>query len=149
MSRRLLRCRPDAVVDRTDQGLLDAIGAGSRPALKELLDRHGAAVHQLAGLFAKDSEDADRMVADVFVTLARRAGRLEDDITNVRLGLLAMAWRRASPLHTLPANPRAALVLTVLAAGSLTEVARVLQADRHEVAVGLRSGLSAPTGSRG
>jgi hypothetical protein len=149
MRRRLLRHRPVPIVDCTDQALLDTVRTGSRPALKELFDRHGAAVHHLAGLVAEDDEGAERIVEDVFVTLARRAGRLEDDVTNVRLGLMAMVWRRASPQPRLPGDTSSALAITILSAASVTEVAGVLQADRHEVAVRLRSGLAAVAGRPG
>lgn len=142
----------------SDRALLDALGGtGSREALGELFRRHGSAVHRLASLLVAGGEEADQLVEAVFVTLWRRSGQLEDDVENVRLGLLAMAWRRTgpvvegvrgpgrhaaiSPLQWLPAGDREALALTVLAAATITEVAIVLQADRRDVVARLRSGL--------
>jgi len=98
------------------------------------------------------------VVADVFVTLWHRSGRLEDEVTNVRLGLLAMARRRTGPvtdvsrtiptegdaitrLGCLPSRDREAVALTVLGRATLTDVGRVLQQDRRAVGSRLRSGL--------
>ena len=150
---------PTGVVrNLSDAALLAGIGGtGSQEALGELFRRHGSAVHRLGCLLVADRDDVDRLVEDVFFTLWRRSGQLEDDVENVRLGLLAMAWRRTgpvvegvgrpqddasiSPLQWLPAGEREALALTVLAAATITEVAIVLQADRREVCARLRSGL--------
>ncbi len=162
MNRRRRRRRPVALANLGDRDLLEVVAAGSRAALWELFNRHGAAVHQLAGLVAADDRDADRVVEEVFVTLAR-SGRLEDDVESVRLGLLAMAWRRApapsaapasaspasaSPLRGLPDDTRDALALTMLASAPLTDVARVMGANRQVVASRLRSGLVACAGQR-
>ncbi len=153
----------------SDDALLAAMGgAGSKAALWELFQRHGAAVHRLGCLFVSSSEEVDRLVENVFVTLARRSGQLEDDVENVRLGLLAMAWRRIRPntdgvpcsplapaggarsptdaaaiarLRGLASGDRGALALTVLAAASLTDVAIVLEADRRAVGARLCAGL--------
>jgi len=134
----------------SDRDLLDAVSTGSQAALRELFRRHGGAVHRLARLYVPDDHEADRIVVDVFVTLSHRCGRLEDDVTNVRLGLLAMARRRSrpaadaaaiSPLLCLPGGDREAVALTVLATARLTDVALVLQADRRAVGSRLRAGL--------
>lgn len=147
-----------AIGNLSDGALLDALrGTGSREALCELFRRHGSAVHRLVSLFVAGGDAVDQLVEDVFVTLWRRSGQLEDDVENVRLGLLAMAWRRTepvvegvgesrshtaiSPLQWLPAGDRVALALTVMAAATITEVAIVLQADRREIGARLRSGL--------
>ena len=143
---------------RSDQNLLDSVAGGSRPALKELFHRHGAAVHRLVDLLSADTAEADRVVEDVFVTLWHRGGRLEDDLANVRLGLLAMARRRTgaatpagrkvsteadamSRLRDLPCLDREAVALTVLGRATLTDLGRVLQQDRPAVGSRLRSGL--------
>lgn len=143
---------------RTDQNLLDSVAGGSQPALKELFRRHGGAVHRLVDLQSADTAEADRVVEDVFVTLWRRGGRLEDEVANVRLGLLAMARRRTGPaaatrgtvtteadamsrLRSLPSRDREALALTVLGKATLADVGRVLQQDRRAVGSRLRSGL--------
>lgn len=143
---------------RSDQNLLDGIAGGSRPALKELFRRHGAAVHRLVDLLSADTDEADSVVEDVFVTVWRRRGRLEDDLANVRLGLLAMARRRigaATPavrtvsteadamsrLRRLPYRDREAVALTVLGTATLADVGLVLQQDRCAVGSRLRSGL--------
>lgn len=114
-------------------------------------------MHRLASLLEGGLDEADHVVEDVFVTLWRRCGQLEDEVQNVRLGLLAMAWRRTGPsvegvggrrrhavisaLQWLPAGDREALALMVLATATLSEVAIVLQADRREVGARIRSGL--------
>lgn len=143
---------------RSDQNLLDSVAGGSQPALKELFRRHGGAVHRLVDLLSADTAEADRVVEDVFVTLWRRGGRLEDEVANVRLGLLAMARRRTGPatpvsrtvpteadamsrLRCLPSQDRAALALTVLGKATLADIGRVLQEDRRAVGARLRSGL--------
>jgi len=161
--------RPRALGWLSDEALLAEMGGvGSTAALWELFQRHGAAVHRLASLLDSDPVGAERLVEDVFVTLARRSGRLEDDVENVRLGLLAMAWRRSRPaddavrcsppapaslarseddaaaiarLQSLPSKDRDALALTVLGAASLTDVAVVLAADRRAIGSRLRTGL--------
>ena len=133
--------RPGALRCLGDQALLEAVGgAAPRAALQELFRRHGAVVHRLASLLVVDPTAIDGLVADVFVTVARRRGRLEDDVENVRLGLLAMAWRRSRPTAG-EAPDREAVALTILAAATLTEVATVLQADRRVVGVRVRDGL--------
>jgi hypothetical protein len=138
--RSLWRRRPVPPAVLSDQALLDAVRYGSRIALFELFNRHGGAVHHLAGLVADDA-GADRVVEEVFVAVGR-AGGMEDDIANVRLGLLAMAWRR-SPVGSAPDDVRDALALTMLAGASLGEVAGLFQVDRQVVASRLRSGLAA------
>jgi len=140
------RRRPEVPAVLSDQALLVAVGAGSRTALFELFNRHGGAVHHLAGLVAADDEGADRVVEEVFVALGR-AGCLEDSIANVRLGLLAMAWRR-SPAGATSDDARQVLAITMLAGASLADVARVLQVDRRVVASRLRSGLVAAGSQR-
>jgi len=125
----------------SDQALLVAVGAGSRTALFELFNRHGGAVHHLAGLVATDDEEANRVVEEVFVALGR-AGCLEDDIANVRLGLLAMVWRRA-PAGAASDDAWDTLAVTMAAGASLADVAGVLRVDRQVVASRLRSGLVA------
>lgn len=158
--------RSPALQCLSDQTLLDALGGSrSRAALHELFRRHGAAVHRLAGLImaGAGADEVDQVVEDVFVTLSRCRGRLEDDVDNVRLSLLAMAWRRARPatdaaacppgetaalarLRRLPVGQRDALALTVLGTATLTEAATVLHADRREVGARLRSALRAAGG---
>ncbi|MGI8806565.1 MAG: RNA polymerase sigma factor [Acidimicrobiales bacterium] len=145
---------------RSDQNLLDCVAGGSQAALKELFRRHGDAVHRLVDLLSADTAEADRVVEDVFVTLWHRNGRLEDEMTNVRLGLLAMARRRTGPVsptgRTVPAEPdamsrlrclpsrdREAVALTVLGTATLADVGRVLQQDRRAVGSKLRTGLRA------
>jgi len=143
---------------RSDQNLLDNVAGGSQPALKELFRRHGAAVHRLVDVLSADTDEADRVVEDVFVTLWRRNGRLEDELANVRLGLLAMARRRIGPatsagraipteadamsrLRCLPSRDREAVALTVLGSARLADLGRVLQQDRRAVGSRLRAGL--------
>lgn len=145
---------------RSDHNLLDGVAGGSQAALKELFRRHGGAVHRLVDLLSADTAEADRVVEDVFVTLWLRSGRLEDEVANVRLGLLAMAWRRTGPatpagrmlptesdamsrLRCLPSRDREAVALTVLGTATLADVGRVLQQDRRAVASQLRTGLRA------
>ena len=151
---------------RSDQNLLDGVAGGSQAALKELFRRHGAAVHRLAILLSDDGAEADRVAEDVFVTLWHRSGRLEDEVANVRLGLLAMARRRTGPatqpgppaqtdppamsrLRCLPSGHREVVALTVLATATLTDVADVLQEDRRAVGTRLRSGLRAARSTPG
>jgi DNA-directed RNA polymerase specialized sigma24 family protein len=158
--------RSPALQCLSDQALLDTLGGSrSRAALHELFRRHGAAVHRLAGILmaGADPDEVDQVVEDVFVTLSRGGGRLEDCVDNVRLGLLAMAWRRARPatdsgpfppgdgavlarLRRLPAGQLDALALTVLGTATLTEAATVLHADRREVGARLRSAMRAAGG---
>ena len=143
---------------RSDQNLLDSVAGGSKAALEALFRRHGAAVHRLVDLLSADTAEADRVVEDVFVTLWHRRGRLEDELANVRLGLLAMARRRIGPaapaglpapteadpmsrLRCLPSREREAVALTVLGTATLADVGRVLQQDRRAVGSRLRSGL--------
>jgi len=67
----------------SDQALLDALGASpSHAALHELFRRHGAAVVHLTGLILAGAgpDEVDQVVEDVFVTLSRRGGRLEDAV---------------------------------------------------------------------
>lgn len=151
---------------RSDQNLLDGVAGGSQAALKELFRRHGAAVHRLATLLSDDGAEADRVAEDVFVTLWHRSGRLEDEVANVRLGLLAMARRRTGPathpgpptptdppamsrLRCLPSRNREVVALTVLGTATLTDVAGVLQEDRGAVGSRLRSGLRAARSTPG
>ena len=151
---------------RSDQDLLDGVGGGSQAALKELFRRHGAAVHRLATLLSDDGAEADRVAEDVFVTLWHRGGRLEDQVANVRLGLLALARRRTGPathpeppapsdppamsrLRCLPSRDREVLALTVLGTATLTDVAGVLQEDPRAVGSRLRSGLRAARSTAG
>jgi len=143
MNRGLLREQTLSPESLSDHALLEAMGGqGSRAALRELFDRHGATVHRLVSLVVADPDDVDPLVEDVFVSLSRRHGRLEDDVENVRLGLLAMAWRRSRPADDAAGRGDGnALALTVLAAATLTEVAAVLQVNRRAVAAELRAGL--------
>lgn len=143
---------------RSDQDLLDSVAGRSQPALKELFRRHGGAVHRLVDLLSADTAKADRVVEAVFVTLWQRGGQLEDEVANVRLGLLAMARRRTGPaapprrtvasdadamsrLGCLPSHDREAVALTVLGRATLADIGRVLQQDRRAVGSRLRSGL--------
>ena len=93
--------RQDDTVDlasATDGRLLDAVGAGSQPAMRELFMRHGVAAYGLACLLTPDEEKAADAVADVFVRLWRRGGRMDHAVDHVRLGLLAMTvWPRHRP----------------------------------------------------
>lgn len=151
---------------RSDQNLLDGVAGGSQAALKELFRRHGAAVHRLATLLSDDGAEADRVAEDVFVTLWHRSGRLEDEVANVRLGLLAMARRRTGPatlsgppaptdppamsrLRCLSSRDREVVALTVLGTATLTDVASVLQEDPRAVGSRLRSGLRAARSTAG
>ena len=151
---------------RSAQTLLDGVAGGSLAALKELFRRHGAAVHRLATLLSADGAEADRVAEDVFVTVWHRSGRLEDDMANVRLGLLAMARRRTGPtppaappaptdppamsrLRSLPSRDREVVALTVLGTATLADVAGVLQEDPRAVGSRLRSGLRAARSTPG
>ena len=144
--------RSPALPCPSDRALLDAVAAGCRAGLKELFSRHGAAVHHLVTVLSADLDAADCVVEDVFVALWRGHGRLEDEVANVRLGLLAMARRRCLPAadaaaisgpQCLGAEEREAVLLTVLATAMLTDVALVLQEDRHVVGSRMRAGLRA------
>lgn len=157
---------PKTLTESDDHELLFAVGGGSAPALEELLHRHGVAVYALADLLAHDIRTVDAVVVDVFVALSRRLGHMEDGVANVRLGLMAMARRRSprsdgpaddaavgggfakvseatplSRLRSLPRKHREPVALTVMAKGTLTEVALVLGVDRYLVASRLRAGL--------
>lgn len=151
---------------RSDRTLLDGVAGRSPAALRELFRRHAGAVHRLVDVLSADTAEADRVVEDVFVTLWRRGGLLEDEVTTVRLGLLAMARRRTGPvtpaagpvatdadamsrLRCLPPGDREAVALTVLGAATLAEVSRVLQQDRRAVGSRLRSGLRSAVRPRG
>jgi DNA-directed RNA polymerase specialized sigma24 family protein len=150
----------DLLQCRSDQNLLDGVADGSQGALKELFRRHGAAVHRLVDLLSADIAEADRVVEDVFVTLWHRSGRLEEEVANVRLGLLAMARLRTGPatpagrtapaeadvmscLRCLPSRDREVVALTVLGTATLADVGRVLEQDRRAVGSQLRTGLRA------
>jgi DNA-directed RNA polymerase specialized sigma24 family protein len=152
------RAPAQSLQSRSDQHLLDGVAGGSQASLKELFRRHGAAVHRLVDVLSSDAAHADRVVEEVFVTLWHRRGRLEDEVTNVRLGLLAMARRRTGPaapvsrtvpteadatsrLRCLPSRDREAVALTVLGMATLADVGRVLEQDRRAVGSRLRSGL--------
>ena len=131
--------RQDDTVDlasATDRRLLDAVGAGSQPAMRELFMRHGVAAYRLAWLLAPDEEKAADAVADVFVRLWRRGGRLDHAVDHVRLAVLAMTGRRCLATTSVVGEvevgsspPPDAVARDALR--------RLSKADRHIVAVAL------------
>ena len=80
--------RPAVLADRE---LLQAVGEGSVEALRELVDRHGAAVYSAARLLVGSDSAAEGVAQEVFVRVWRSRGRI-DWTGDLRLGLLAMTW---------------------------------------------------------
>ncbi|HEV2761328.1 MAG TPA: hypothetical protein VGV86_17345 [Acidimicrobiales bacterium] len=160
--------RQDDTVDlasATDGRLLDAVGAGSQPAMRELFMRHGVAAYGLACLLTPDEEKAAAAVADVFVRLWRRGGRMDHAVDHVRLGLLAMTGRcclattpavgevevRSQPrspdavacdvLRRLPVADRHMVAVALLCDVRLCDLASAFGADQHRTASRVRAGL--------
>ncbi len=85
------RRQPSERVEPTDEELVAAAGAGDAAALGSLYDRHGDAIYQfVCRMGCVDNQDAEDLVQDVFVAVAKSAHRYAAHAA-VRTWLLAIA----------------------------------------------------------
>lgn len=66
---------------RSDQELLDALRAGDRAALAELVERHAPEVYRFAAKMCREPEDAKDVLQDTLLSAARGLGDFRGDAT--------------------------------------------------------------------
>jgi RNA polymerase sigma-70 factor (ECF subfamily) len=66
-------------MERSDQELLDALGAGDREALAELVERHAPAVYRFAAKMCREPEDAKDVLQETLLSAARGLGDFRGD----------------------------------------------------------------------
>jgi RNA polymerase sigma-70 factor (ECF subfamily) len=82
---------------RSDQALVEALGAGEGDALAELYARHGAVVYRMALRAAGNAEDAADATQEAFLHVLQRAGwlRLTGRLTTYLYPVVTRLARRA------------------------------------------------------
>ncbi len=120
---------------QSDDGLMAAVAAGSRPAFAVLVQRHGPAAWRLAVRLVGDAGDAEDLVQEGFARLWGQAARwqagqagvaafLTRVITN--LAIDRSRRKRPQPMADLPDDPDPAPLADAVLANA--DVARAVQA---------------------
>ena len=99
-----------ASADPADAALVQAVAAGSEPALATLYDRHARLVFQIALRVGGDRAVAEEVVQDTFLALWDRAERYDPERGELRSWLAVVARNRAlnrvrARLRRVPAEP--------------------------------------------
>jgi len=97
-----------------DAALVQAVAAGSEPALAALYDRHARMVFQVALRVTSDRSVAEEVVQDAFLTLWNRAELYDPQLGELHSWLAVVARNRAlnrvrSRLRRVPAQPLSAI----------------------------------------
>ena len=105
---------PAASADPADATLVQAVAAGSEPALATLYDRHARLVFQIALRVGGDRAVAEEVVQDTFLTLWDRAERFNPELGELRSWLAVVARNRAlnrvrARMRRVPAEPLSAM----------------------------------------
>lgn len=103
-----------ASADPADAALVQAVAAGSEPALATLYDRHARLVFQIALRVGGDRAVAEEVVQDTFLALWDRAERYNPELGELRSWLAVVARNRAlnrvrARLRRVPAEPLSAV----------------------------------------
>jgi len=82
----------------TDEELMAAVARGDERALVVLIERHAARLHGFLSRFARDRDDADDLLQDTWVRVARGAKSFDPN-RRVRPWLFGIASNLARDLH--------------------------------------------------
>ncbi len=83
------------VADPTDEGLLSDLVAGNREALSLIFGRYGRLVFSISARILRDDAEADDLVQDVFIYLAKNAGNYDPRKSSARSWIVQMTYHRA------------------------------------------------------
>ena len=81
--------------DRPDEVLLIEVAQGSREALSILFRRYARLVHRVSARILRDSVEADDLVQEVFIYLARKACDYDSSKCSGRSWIVQIAYHRA------------------------------------------------------
>jgi RNA polymerase sigma-70 factor, ECF subfamily len=129
--------------DPADAVLVQAVAAGSEPALATLYDRHARLIFQIALRVGGDRAVAEEVVQDTFLALWDRAERYDPALGELRSWLAVVARNRAlnrvrARLRRVPAEPLSAVTGDGPEAGAMLDW---LLADGDALAVGAPEAL--------
>jgi RNA polymerase sigma-70 factor (ECF subfamily) len=83
------------LADSPDEALLIEVAQGSREALSILFQRYARLVHTVAVRILRDSVEADDLVQEVFIYLARKASDYDSSKCSARSWIVQMTYHRA------------------------------------------------------
>jgi len=81
--------------DRPDEALLVEVAQGSREALSILFRRYARLVHTVSARILRDSVEADDLVQEVFMYLARKASDYDSTKCSARSWIVQITYHRA------------------------------------------------------
>ncbi len=84
-----------AAPDPTDEELLLKLATGSREALSLIFSRYGRLVFSISAKILRDDAEADDLVQDVFIYLAKSAGNYDLQKSSARSWIVQMTYHRA------------------------------------------------------
>ena len=138
-----MQIAPWASADPADAALVQAVAAGSEPALATLYDRHARLVFQIALRVAGDRAVAEEVVQDTFLALWDKAERYNPELGELRSWLAVVARNRAlnrlrARMRRVPAEPLSAVTGDGPEAGAMLDW---LLADAGVLAAGAPAAL--------
>jgi len=83
------------LADSPDEALLIEVAQGSREALSILFQRYARLVHTVAVRILRDNVEADDLVQEVFIYLARKASDYDSSKCSARSWIVQMTYHRA------------------------------------------------------
>lgn len=89
------RSNAQSLEELSDEGLLQAVGTGSKDALGILFRRHGRAVLNVAWRILRDESEADDLRQEVFLYLFERAGHYEASKCSASSWIIQITYHRA------------------------------------------------------
>lgn len=132
---------------KSDNQLIEEFKRGSQVSFEELINRYGGKAFSLALRLTRNQEDAEEVLQDVFVTVARKIANFEGKssfsswLYRVTVNAALMKLRKRKQDHSVLIEDVQPQVQEAVIAKSVEKSATELDASRTEVAAALEDAI--------